>query len=295
LANFSGAWMPYTNFTEARLMIVSFDSAHLSRSVFRHANVKDAQFLDSILDMVDFTRANLQKTNFTKTQITEIQLRSALSVRGARLPDGMPGRDSNLINNGPVVCDSSLVGGWELQAGKITRKMSNVDSSCYFVLQSYDSGAVMLQRINLSEVWDSHLWSYSQAVLYARTTNGVLIQLNGMSRRGKIIDQRQSSKFRYADNSIHIFYSDIASIEGNITMRLHKEMQMLEILVEFRAHSNKTRLNDSWCEDVDLYIDYGTESELLQGMPLLILQRKNSKHFEEFFNSLCNIFLVCLL
>ncbi len=287
--------MPYTNFTEARRMIVSFDRTHLSTSDFRHANVKDAQFRDSNLDMVNFTLANLQKTNFTKTQITERQLRSALSIRGAQLPDGTPGRDSNLINNGPVVCNSSSVGSWKLQTGKITRKMSNVDSNCYFVLQSYDAGAVMLQRIDLSEVWDSHLWSYSQAVLYARTTNGVLIQLNGMSRRGKIIDQRRSSKFRYADNSIHIFYSDIASIEGNITMRLHKEMQMLEILVEFRAHPNKTRVNDSWCEDIDLFIDYGTESEFLQGMPLVIFQRTNSRHFEQFFNSLCYIFLVCLL
>ncbi|CAF1527352.1 unnamed protein product [Adineta ricciae] len=244
---FSSAWMPYTNFVGTRRMIVNFDKTHLSMSIFRHANAKDTQFYRSNLDAVDFNRANLQKANFTKTNITKSQLRSALSIQNAQLPDETLGRDLNLIDNGPATCNSSLLGKWKLITGKIVRMISNIDNNCVFILQSFDNKALMLQHINLSQVWDSHLWPYSQAILFIQMTNGVSIQLSGISKNGKIINQR-----------------NLSFIEENITMRLHNEMHILEILVEFNIYSNKTQMNKSWCKDMEMFIDYDIESEFLQ-------------------------------
>lgn len=48
-------------------------------------------------------------------------------------------------------------------------------------------------------------------------------------------------------------------------MRLHEAMQELEILVEFRARTDATRVNSRWCADIELFVDYGTEFESLQG------------------------------
>ena len=48
-------------------------------------------------------------------------------------------------------------------------------------------------------------------------------------------------------------------------MMLHKDMQELEILVKFNAHPNKAYNNNSWCADIELFIDYGTEFESLRG------------------------------
>ncbi len=45
-------------------------------------------------------------------------------------------------------------------------------------------------------------------------------------------------------------------------------MQMLEILVEFRAYPNQTHLNGSWCDDIELFMDYDTDAESLCGTSL---------------------------
>ena len=74
-------------------------------------------------------------------------------------------------------------------------------------------------------------------------------------------------------------------------MRLHEEMQTLEILVEFHVHFNKTHLNNSWCDDIELFIDYDTEAESLWGMSLVFFQRKRAIHFEEYFLHFAQHFL----
>jgi uncharacterized protein YjbI with pentapeptide repeats len=261
--------MPYTNFKHARRMIASFDGADLSSSVFLHSNLQGAQFRRNNLTTVNFSHANLQEIDFTNTDITESQIKSALSIQDARLPNQTAVRNPNLINNGKIECNNSLVGSWELQTGQVTRMASVIGSSCRFVLQFYDTRPVMLQCINLSKVWDPHLWPYSHAILNARMGNGASIHLNGMSSSRKILDQRNSSKFNW-QSFCTFFCNYIGSTISNITMRLHEEMQMLEIRVEFPEHFNKTHLNNSWCNDIDLIIDYDTESKFLRGMSVMI-------------------------
>ena len=45
-------------------------------------------------------------------------------------------------------------------------------------------------------------------------------------------------------------------------MVLHENMQELEVLVKFSAHSNKTTTKRSWCDDIELFIDYSTLEEM---------------------------------
>ena len=199
--------MPNTNFAQVRRMIASFDRGDLSMSVFWHANVKDAHFYNNDLTTINFSYANLQKTSFKNIELTESQLRSALSIRDTQLPNGTLGRDPNLIINGDAGCNNSVFGRWELKTGNVTETMSDKNrSNCYFLLQSYSIGTVMLQHINLSSVWYPHLWPYSQAVLNAQMGKDVSIQLSGMSSSGKILGQRNSSKVRYTNNQfVHLF------------------------------------------------------------------------------------------
>lgn len=67
----------------------------------------------------------------------------------------------------------------------------------------------MLQRVKLSDIWNSDFWSYSHAVLNAQMGIGVSIQLRGLNNIGKFLDQRNSSRFTLTrDHSMH-FLSDV--------------------------------------------------------------------------------------
>ena len=74
-------------------------------------------------------------------------------------------------------------------------------------------------------------------------------------------------------------------------MRLHEGMQTLEVLVEFHAHFNKTHLNNSWCDDIELFIDYDTESESLRGTSLVFFQGTRAMHFDGYFKYFRQSFL----
>ena len=177
-------------------MLVHFDGANLSMSIFLHANAKEARFSDVNLNMVNFTLANLQKTKFLDTRITDEQLKSALSIRDARLSKSRYLRDPNRIKNGYADCNSPLTDSWLLQTGRVIPMRTNENSSiCHFTLQSLGSGAIMAQRVKLSNIWNSDLWPYSHAVLNAKMGNNVSIQLSGFNNIGEILGQRNASKY----------------------------------------------------------------------------------------------------
>jgi uncharacterized protein YjbI with pentapeptide repeats len=170
-------------------------------SIFWHANTKGAFFNSADLTNVNFTLANLHSSDFSNTVITDSQLRSALSIRDARLPNGTLLLDPNLVKNGQADCNVSLLDKWKLQIGNVTTVMSDDDkSNCHFALQSFDIGATMWQRINLSNTLNYTFWSHSQAVLKARMGIDVNIQLRGVSSTGQIITQQNFSKFKCTIN-----------------------------------------------------------------------------------------------
>ncbi|CAF3646530.1 unnamed protein product [Rotaria socialis] len=182
-ANFDGMTASYIEFRKATCIAALFSSATLSESSFRHSNIKHASFKDAKLNNVDFFRANLYKADFSAAEIEDSNLQSALSTQDV-LKDGETiFHDSNLLNDGQYDCNISLDNSWILQTGHVTKIMSNKSNlSCRFTLQLRTERATMLQRVDLSNKWDSSIWPNSQAVLRAHMSDGVSMQLKGIKR-----------------------------------------------------------------------------------------------------------------
>lgn len=198
-ANFKKAQISYADFQRTTCIATSFDNADLFKSTFRGANVKHTSFYGANLTNVDFSGANLYKVDFTNTKVTGSQLQNALSIQDVKLPDGTLAIDANLIKNDQADCNISVVNSWTLEKGNITTLRSDTNSTdCWFTLQSLATGAAMLQRVDLSKKWDSNTWSYSQAILTARMSTGVTIQLRGISSSNIILARETLSKFQYA-------------------------------------------------------------------------------------------------
>lgn len=158
--------------------------------------MQGASFVGSDLKNVDFSQANLQKVNFTDAKITGSQLENALSIQDALLPNGTLARGNNLLNDGQTGCKISFGNGWILHKGNVTAKIPSADSNnCYFLLQSYNTGATMSQRVNLSNTWDSESWPHSLAVLSANMSLGVSIQLRIINNTKDIDAHLKLSKF----------------------------------------------------------------------------------------------------
>ncbi|CAM4813991.1 unnamed protein product [Rotaria magnacalcarata] len=248
--NFRNAVMPYTKFERTRCIAAHFNYSNLSQSIFFQVNAKSASFNNADLTNTNFSLANLHKTNFAGTKVSCSQLNSALSIKDALLPNGTCVRDPNLVKNGYADCNTPLLLSWVLTHGNITIMKAEADfNNCHFALQSNDVGASMYQKIGL-EHWDSGFWKYSLAVLEAKMTNGVSIELNGKSQNGTIIDKKI-----------------LDATENNTIMRLHEDMKELDVLVKFSAYYNIIHNKNNWCDEIKLFIDYGTaEVESLRGL-----------------------------
>jgi uncharacterized protein YjbI with pentapeptide repeats len=201
--NFNDAKLFSTNFENTTAIAADFTYANLSNSTFINSNIKRAIFTGADLSNVDFHGANLHKADFTDTNISDNQLHSALSIQDAILPNRTRSQDKNLISNGQADCNIPLVDSWQLERGDVTIEMSEKNNAnCQFTLKSLATEAMMLQRVNLSEKWDSSSWPYSQAILTAQMSMGVSIQLKGINTNGVVSSQQTLSEFRY----ISIYY-----------------------------------------------------------------------------------------
>ena len=193
-SNFRYANMAHTIFEKCNCWRIDFSYANLAESIFWNANLKGAVFKNADLTKVNFTGANLRNADFTNTTITNKQLQSARSIRNAKLPNGTLGRARNLIKNGDANCNTTSLHPWHVQNGSIALVTSKKNSSdCQFVLQSNLIGATMSQRINLTNVWDSTLWTDSDVELHLYNSSGVSIELNGHDKDGTIIQKKSSS------------------------------------------------------------------------------------------------------
>ena len=162
---------------------------------FFNANLKNATFNGAILSYVDFSRANLAQADLFNTRLRDSQLQSALSIRGARLPNGSLGRDPNLLRNGHADCNMSVHTNWQVREGDVATIQSPTgQNGCHFVSQPSNIEASMWQRINLTNLWDSNLWDKSRALLFARLGNGVSIQISGESANGTVLGQARLSE-----------------------------------------------------------------------------------------------------
>ena len=260
--------MPYTDFVRAQRVLANFIGANLTMSDFRHANLREAQFNKAVLEMVNFSGANLHLADLNGTSITAEQLKSALSIRDARLPNGSLGRDPNLIINGHADCNRSLNQDWVVESGIIDiKKFSSENTDCVFALQSDATEAMMRQEMNLSSVWESDLWPYSRVLLSVRMNGSVSVELNGYDTIGQMVAQIQTSMLSIISPSLKICsFLSLDMTEMNIPMRLTREMHYLEVRTGFRAVSKLSLNATSWCDDIELFIEYGTEFESRRGM-----------------------------
>jgi hypothetical protein len=53
----------------------------------------------------------------------------------------------------------------------------------------------------------------------------------------------------------HFSYLD--SSENKIIIQLKKDMYELEVVVKFNADNNKYYNGNSWCDNIELFINYG--------------------------------------
>ncbi|CAF4698016.1 unnamed protein product, partial [Rotaria sp. Silwood2] len=196
--DFRYAQISRTSFEQTSCTAARFDHANLSNATFRYADAKGASFIRIDLINVDFSHANLYKADFTGSNITDSQLRRALSVQDAKLPNGTLAREPNLINNGQANCNVPVVGSWKVEIGNVTAVMVDENiTNCQFTLQSVATGATMSQLIDLSSNFHKNSWPHSQAVLNARMSIGVSIHLRGINSSGQILVQQNFSKFHH--------------------------------------------------------------------------------------------------
>ncbi|CAF4364045.1 unnamed protein product [Rotaria socialis] len=247
-ANFLDAKISNTNFHQSSCVASRFQLASLSDCNFWQSNLKDAIFQAARLNQVNFYHANLYKTNFMDADMANSELDNTLSIQDVILPNKTSAHDENLIKDGQADCNISHISGWTLNNGNITTAISNKsNSNCQFTLQSFSTGATMYQRVNLSDKWDSNLWTYSEAVLSAKVSTGVLIDLKGLQRNNSV-----SSK------------ETLSSTKEQINLLLHNDMWELEVFIKFNATASHSNMNNYWCDDIKLYIIYGTYLESRQ-------------------------------
>ncbi|CAF1334317.1 unnamed protein product [Rotaria magnacalcarata] len=231
LANFRLTKVSNTTFQKSSCVASTFDDTSLSDCNFWHSNLKEAKFKQAKLNHLNFSRANLYKTDFTGTNIGKSELENALSIEDAVLSNGTLVHDANLINNGQGDCNIPLINGWTLGSGNVTKLMSNrSNSNCQFTLESLSTEAAIYQRVNLSDKWDSSSWPYSQAVLMSSEET-------------------------------------LNSTKEKISLLLNDDMWELEVFIKFNTPANLRNMNNYWCDDIKLYIVYGTDLELTRVIP----------------------------
>ena len=200
-AVFFNAKIVETNFERARCLKAEFRVAKIFKTQFWQANVKGANFYRAGLNNVNFSLANLQKADLSNTSIMDSQLRSALSIQDAQLPNGSYARDPNLIRNGEAHCNISFVTHWKIQTGEIRVVLFDKNASdCHFALHTHDTGATMWQRIDLPQFSRVHFYPSSKLVLSARIGTGVFIQLIGRTRSRMVFARNNLSKFKCYSN-----------------------------------------------------------------------------------------------
>lgn len=162
---------------------------------FSGAYLRNSSFYLAELNKANFSFANLREVDFTNSTITDDQLKTALSIRDAKLPNGTVGRGRNLVQNGDPNCNTSLVDHWHVQNGSIIVVFSKDNrSKCHFSLQSPTTKAMMSQRIDLRHILDSYFWKYASAELQADMSGGVSIELISKGSNGTILDTKIASK-----------------------------------------------------------------------------------------------------
>lgn len=194
-ANFKEAKLSNATFYRASCLRSDFTSAILMGADFTGANAKGASFSQSDLSEANFSNANLQKTDLRTTKITDGQLQDAFSIHQAHLNNGTRILDDNLIKNGQPDCNKLFISNWKIQTGSIIIQSSDEkDKICRFILESYLTGAIMSQQIELSSLKHSNFYANSKAILVGQMDRNVVVQLIAIDDKQLIVTKNNISK-----------------------------------------------------------------------------------------------------
>ena len=135
------------NLTGAKMESIDFSEADLSLSTLSHTVLNNAKFIGANVTMANFSFASMIKAN-----ISDKQLLSAISLRGATLPNGTKvNHDPNMLHNGHADChQTSLNNAWQVNPPNaiVILPEHNSPNNCIFVNQ-IDGYVNMSQRMNL--------------------------------------------------------------------------------------------------------------------------------------------------
>lgn len=194
-------------------MAASFKGTDLNYSSFWHSNLNYASFIDSNIKGIQLLGATLYNATFKNVNVKIAQIKSALSIQDVVLSNRTRIQDKDLINNGEHNCNISHINGWILRSGNVTTlKVGQYNDFCEFTLQSISTNATIYQRVNLSNKWNSTLWSYSYTVLRADMSTGLSMELRAINSTNHVVDYQALSELKYVTHAneisfIYRFYS----------------------------------------------------------------------------------------
>ena len=228
---------------------------------FSYAKLNNASFHGTALYGTNFSFAVLDKADFTNTNITDSQLRSAFSIRGTKLPNGTLGQGHNLVKNGDANCNIIPIQDWQIQYGSIAVIASKKGrNDCQFFLQSLVAGAAMSQRIVMAQISRPEYYKNASSIadnveLQADMSTGVFIELTGITSNRTVIDKAVASKL-CKQNTSGRFFRHLDSTNKSIRMMLQRNIDELEVVVRFNGHNNESSNKSSWCDNIELYMDF---------------------------------------
>ena len=164
----------HCDFSRVSMVDVNLQKSHFDNSRFINATLVNVNFDGVSLKFVNLANANLTGAS----NLTDKQLRSALSLRNTILPNGTRASDIPIISNGDANCNKSITMNWQIDYGTVEiQKDPDNSANCRFI---FTDKTQISQRIKVFKYAELISMVYLKYTLYAdllQNTQVKLIQL----------------------------------------------------------------------------------------------------------------------
>ncbi|CAF4411907.1 unnamed protein product [Rotaria sp. Silwood2] len=244
---FARANLNSAHFTRSNLLDADFSFADMEKINFFKANLRLATLLNTKLADAIFFQANVSMANFSfsimsaKTNISNEQLLSSASIRGAVLPNGsVITQDPNLLRNGNANCDNySSMSDWEVRPPNtiIISSINNDSLNCVFTSLTKNT-SIMIQHVNLKRYVD--LTSRYRVVIFVSARgggHGTSIRVNNHKERKSINSIEQLSNEIFYEIFDYPLCQDIYKAFSNLNNRFETLLFNSSYLLKIRFSS----------------------------------------------------------
>ncbi|CAF4091361.1 unnamed protein product [Adineta steineri] len=266
-ANFYNARLIGSNLSNARLQSTNFSKSICDGAIFSKVDLINASFLQAKIKDLDLSNLNLQNidfsgadltfttlsrstldnvkfngtitflTNFSfttmkKAFISDEQLSNALTIQGAKLPNGTVFQhDPNLLSNGYANCSHKLLNSnWKVfPLGAIIISPKNISSHECIFMNQMNSSSSMSQNITLIKHKTLTLARRAILIVTVRSGVGKIASIRLDDHANKLISMRNFTK-----------ESDIFTLQGQSVTFQPK------VTVEFFGYG--------WCHSIELTV-----------------------------------------